>query len=457
MINFAAIAVYTRLLSPMDYGRYSLVLAGVGLCNLVFFQWLRVSLLRFLPAHVENPRELLSAILSGFSAVGLFVGFMGPLLAWLWPDLTWRGLIGLAVPLLWAEAWFELNLELARSKLQPLRYGLMSGLKAASSLGLGALLVLSGLRTYGPLTGLLLGALLAGVGLSWPEWKGVRPLASSRLLPGLLRYGLPLTTTFALGFVISTSDRFIIAWFLGEGPAGVYAAGYDLGQQPLILLMTVVNLAAYPLAVRALEHRGTEAAQAQVRKNATLLLAVAVPGAVGLAVLAPNIAGVLLGAGFREEGALILPWVAFAILMSGVRAYHFDLAFQLGRRTIGQVWVVGPAAALNFVLNLWWIPSLGILGAVYATAAAYLVALGLSAGLGRKVFVMRFPYAEAAKIMLATGIMAGALWPTLTYRGALPLAEQVFLGCLVYGIAALVLNVGGGRAQLLSLLRRVRA
>jgi len=449
LVNFLAIAVYTRLLAPEEYGRYALVVAGVGFFNVVFFQWLRLSLLRFLPAHLENPRPLLSTVLAGFSVLALLTGMVGLFLSWLWPDPVWRGLILLAVPLLWVQAWFELNLELARSRLQPVRYGLMSGVKAVSALVLGALAVLWGLGAYGPLLGLLAGMLLAVLLWGWLEWKRTVPYPSRSLLGELLRYGLPLTATFALGFVVSMSDRFLIAWFLGEGPAGMYAAAYDLGQQTLTLLMMVVNLAAYPLAVRALEQRGPEAARQQLRQNATLLLSVAFPAAVGLSLLAPNVTGVLLGEGFREEAARLLPWVALAILLSGVRAYHFDLAFQLGRYTLGQVWVVGAAALLNLVLNLLWIPFFGLLGAAYATFAAYLLALLLSIALGRRVFPLPIPYQDGLKIALASVLMGLLLWPSLKYQGLYALVAQVMVGSLAYVVLVGLFNVGGYRTKLL--------
>ena len=40
IINFGAIALYTRLLDPGSYGRYALVIAGVAFCQAVLFGWL---------------------------------------------------------------------------------------------------------------------------------------------------------------------------------------------------------------------------------------------------------------------------------------------------------------------------------------------------------------------------------------------------------------------------------
>lgn len=448
IVNFLAIAIYTRLLLPEEYGRYALVVAGVGLFNVFFFEWLKLSLSRFLPAKLENPKPLLAIVLSGFVSIALITGILGLFLAGIWPDPAWRGLIMLAVPLLWAQAWIELNLTLSAIKLQPVRYGLMNGVKAASALAVGILLVLWGFGAYGPLLGLLAGMIIASALWGREEWRGF-PLDVSRpLLRDILRYSLPLTATFALSFVISSSDRFIIAWLLGEGPAGLYSASYDIGQQSIILLMMAVNLAGYPLALRALEQKGANAAQEQLRRNGTLLLAVAFPAAVGMAVLAPNVSAVMLGGGFREDAILLLPWVALSILLAGLRAYHFDLAFHLGRHTIGLVGVVGVASLLNIVLNLWWIPRLGIIGAAYATFSSYLLALLLSAFLGRMVFSVPFPFRDFLKIFIASILMGLPLWPHRECLGISALVWQVLTGCVVYAALLGIFNVGRYRSRL---------
>lgn len=449
IINFLAIAAYTRMLSPDEYGLYALITAAVGFFNVVFFRWIQQALQRFLPAYLDNPRPLLSNILGSFSILVLLTGCLGLLLAWLWPDPTWRGLILLAVLLLWVQSWFELDLSLSATKLLPLRYGLINGVKAVISLTLGIFLVSWCLGAYGPLIGLLLGMLLPSVLWGWREWKGLTPMFSQPYLSKILHYGLPLTATFALVFVVDSSDRFLIAWFLGEGPTGVYAASYDLGLQTLSLLMTVVNIAAYPLTVRALEQKGIKTAQEQLSQNAILLLAIAVPAAVGMAVLAPNMSAVLLGISFREDATHLLPWVALAILLGGIKANHFDLAFQLGQNTMGQLWVSGAAALLNIILNLLWIPIFGLMGAAYATFVTFLLALLLSAAMGRRSFVLPIPYRAGLKITFASILMGLLLSFTLTYQGPYALIAQVILGVIIYIIILFLLNVGNSRTKLL--------
>lgn len=361
----------------------------------------------------------------------------------------------IAVPLLWAQAWFELNLELVRSRLQPQRYGLMSGLKAISALGIGVLLVLFWGGPYAPLVGLLLGMMLVAIFLARREWVGIRPDFSMEKTRGLLSYGLPLVATFLLGFVVSASDRFLIAAFMGEGPAGIYAAGYDIAQQSLTLLMVTANLAAYPLLVRTFEKNGLTAAQAQAKKSGTILFAIAMPASAGFAVLAPNIAAVMVGPAFREQAALLLPIIALSSLIAGAKAFHFDLAFQLGRWTTGQVWVLGIAAAVNVGLNIWWIPSFGLIGAAYATVVAYSVGLLLSVIMGRKVFVISFPIVEFVGVAVATAIMVLGIWPLMSLSGGAGLAIQICVGLGAYVLSILALNVANSRHYSVSFIKRL--
>ena len=113
LINFLALAVYTRLLTPEQYGQYALVLAGVALVQVVCFQWLGLCLARFLPANHDAPERFLSEIKFLFAMLALVFSAVGLVVALLWPDPVWQRLVALAVPLLTVHAWFELNLNYA--------------------------------------------------------------------------------------------------------------------------------------------------------------------------------------------------------------------------------------------------------------------------------------------------------------------------------------------------------
>jgi len=447
LINLLAIALYTRMLGPDEYGQYAIVVAAVSMLNAVFFSWLVLGVDRFLPAHGGRNQELIAAVAHGYLwLVGLTAILGGAIVLYFRQDQTLRWLVGLSVVMLWAQAWFELNLAVARSKFAPFRYGVLSVLKAGIALGLGAILIALGYGTKGALLGLLAGWILASVSFGWGEWMGVRLMRPDRnLLLNLSSYGLPLTILFFLNFLVSSSDRFLLGYLVSVGAAGVYAAGYDLAQQSIGLLMSAVNLAAFPLIVRALEGSGADAAREQLRKNAFLLLGIAVPAVAGLCMLSDNIGNVILGKAVSDDASLVIPLIAVAALLSGIKSFHVDLGFQLGRATHKLLWSVMGAAIVNILLNLWWIPLFGLVGAAYATIAAFAVGLCVSILLVRNIFVVPMPPRDTYKLLLASAAMALVLWPTASYQGPIALLMQITCGVTVYTLFLWLLNAGGFR------------
>ena len=446
LVGFATIIIYTRLLSPEAYGLYALVVTGAVMCNAIMYYWLSASLLRFLPQYQDNETDVLNAILSGFIFVSFLVGAGGMLLVLIWNESEWSGLISIGILLVWAQAWLTINLELVRSRLAPVRYGLISMLKAVVALGLGVVLVLLGYNSYGALIGLLIGFFVAGLWSAWDQWLSFKEWHFNWVLvKKLLAYGLPLTASFASAVIISSTDRFMLAGMISESATGLYAAGQGLVQQAIGVLMTMVNLAAYPLILRTLEKVGSDAARVQLRKNAILLLGIGLPVATVFIILAPNISKIFLGEEFQAAGIELIPWFAFAALLDGTRTYYFDLAFYLGKRTRMYFVVMSLAALLNVVLNLWFIPVYGLMGAVYASVIAQGVAIVLSAILGRWAFRLPTVFGDIFRLLIAALIMAVVLFILSHGDGVLLLVLSIVVGGVVYVGCVLALNPGGLR------------
>ncbi len=446
LINFLALVLYTRLLTPEQYGQYALVLAGLGLVQVVGFQWLGLCLARFLPANSDAPGRFLSEIKFLFATLAFLFSAVGLVVALLWPDPVWQRLLALAVPLLIAHAWFELNLIHAAAALKPSLYGRINLTKSAVALALGSLLAWVGLGAYSPLWGLLLGASLSTLVVGRGIWQGVKFIRPDpEKIKMLFAYGMPLAANFALVWVVASSDRFLLGWLLDVGSAGQYAVGYDLAQHSIGMLLMIVNLAAYPLAIHALERSGAEAARVQLRKNGAVIFSMAFAASAGVAVLAPLLGGLLLGAEYRDTAIELLPWVALAAALSGVKAYYFDIAFHLGRGTVKLVWISVAAAFVNVIFNLVWIPHYGILGAAYATVLAYLVGTVASAWLGRHFFVLPNIIPLVVSALIVAIPSAAAAWFAMQYDGWIGLGLGLLAGMLAAMLCAISINLVGIR------------
>ncbi|MDB5288941.1 MAG: hypothetical protein JWL69_182 [Phycisphaerales bacterium] len=449
ILSFLTIPLFTRLLQPVDYGRYALVVATVSLLNALLFQWLRLSLVRYLPAYKDDAPRLKSTLATAGGAMILALGVIAAILCVLPHTREWRPLVLPCWVMLAAQATFELCCEYSRAVLKPWRYMGLQVARAAASLVLGGGLILLGAGWWGPLAGVTAGMILAIAWVWRGDWAGVRIILDRAVLAKVCLYGIPISLTVALTVVIATSDRFLIACYMGEGSAGLYSVAVDFTSQTLFLLMMVIQLAVFPMAVRAFEHQGREAAQAQMKTNASLLMAVGVPSVIGLALLAPGISFCFLGSQYRQTAVGIMPLVAFGTFLAAFKAFHFDAAFQFAHRTIHQVWIVLIAAALNVALNLALIPGYGINGSAGASVAAYLFSIVLTVLMGRRYFVLPFPLRDCLRILAAGGAMAMLLYPCRGYHGLLAVAAQVAAGAALYGTVLLALNFMDLRATVL--------
>lgn len=450
LISFLAIPLFTRLMNPEGYGKYALVATTVALINALFFQWIRLSFVRFIPAAKGEPDRLKSTVLTcqllliviggaitlGIIAANHFI----PALA------GWGSVAGICWLVLAVQPIFELFCEEARANIQPRYFMALQLARTSLTTGLGALLIKLGLGWWGPLLGMFAGNMLPAIYAYRRGWLHTHFQIDREVLAKVCAYGIPLSLTVGLAFVIGSSDRYLIAYFLGDAAAGVYSVAVDFTSQTLTLLLMTVSMAIVPLAMLSWENNDHERAREQMRHNSALLLAIGIPAVIGLMVLAPNISHCFLGKTFRADAASIMPIIALGTFLSGYKAYYLDTAFQFVHQTIYQVWIVLFAAIVNIALNLVMIRPFGIIGAAGASVIAYLISMALTAYYGRRHFALPFPTLDFIQVLTAGGVMALLLYVTRDMRGGLALVLQVFTGGALYAIILVALNFLGLRA-----------
>lgn len=454
MFAFLSIPLFSRLLDPATYGKYALAMATVSLVSAVFFTWLPLGLVRFMPAQRHAPMAIKSTLLSS-AALLLMIATICAAVIWLVPAWhAWRSVTLACWVLLLTQVPYDLFCEYARSQLMPWRFMALQLTRSCMATFLGAALIWAGAGWWGGLAGLAIGMMIPVAITYRRDWSDARPIIDRQMLAKVARYAIPLSITYTLAVVISSSDRFLIAWLRGQDAAGLYSVAVDLTNRTLFLIMNVIYMAMYPLAIRALEDHGREAAQEQMRHNASLLLAVGVPSVVGMAVLSTSVSRCFLGECFRSTASGIIPLVALGSFLAAFKAFHWDAAFQFAHQTIHQVWIVLIVAAANIGLNLIFIPRFGINGAACASVIAYIVSIILTASIGRRYFAMPMPLRPLAQVLLATAIMTLVLWPLRSYRGVAAFPMQWAVSITVYVTVLMAQNFLDLRTSLIDVLRR---
>jgi len=399
--NFIALFVFTRLLLPKDYGQYAVFIAIVSTGSTMLFGWLKLSVLRFW-SEEKRRAALDEAISYAFKVLSLGSLLLAGAAFVIVPNAVpsssaaearqWLALI-LASTL--ALALYELQYETLRANLNPLAVLAMVVIRGTLFLLLGSMLVMLGFAAFAPALGQLAGlAVAVGIvgryaSLRFAPLQGDRLSRKARqlLFGELIPYGLPLSMSLFGAALVVYTDRLMIAYFKGSAEAGIYAASFELVNGFINLPMSALALASFPLMVRALSKSSGGEVLELSKSNFSMLMLVGVPVAAIVVFYSDVVSGVL-GANYENTASSILPLMAAAVFLNTVRMYHYDRAFHFSKRTNYLAGIMILAATANFFLNYALVPALGLKGAVYASIAAYAVALVMSAAIGRVQFVL---------------------------------------------------------------------
>lgn len=436
IINFAALALYTRLLSSGEYGEYIYVLALAGLVSASLFWWLRLSVTRILPSyHEASEHAIFMGVLIrfyiqllGILGVALIAGliiFNPPL----------KNIILASYPLLASIVVYELLLEVLRSNMNPKIFGFVSIIKSILMTFVGGALAYYGWGALGLIIGGIVGHTLAClIGVRWIPRGYINYAKDKEIQRKLFSYGIPLAISFGFTVVLAQSDRLLITWLMDTEAAGVYAAPYDLTWQSLGIIANIIGLSTFPKIVTVFERQGKEAVREQLAQCMALLCAVVFPASLGFYLVAPSFVSLMLGEEFRTAAIVLMPWIIGGSLLEALKTYYFDYAFHLSKKTLYQTFVLLVAAVVNIILNILMIPHYGIIGAAYATVIAYMLALGLSFWLGQRVFRLPVPARPFVHVLIGT-ISMGVGVKCMTFlvdAGIYLLIAQMGVGAVIY-------------------------
>ncbi len=442
IMAFAALSIYTHFLSPSEYGVYTLIFTGSVFLHNVIFNWLPAGTLRFWSNKSYDQDTFTSTlsrsyikILTGLLAIALVV----VIYYWGKPEALWA--INTYLILL-ALAIYTITQSIFSVKLKPTSYAYLTISYSSLALLSGTIFAYLGYGAMGVITGITIGLLVPALFAFKSTWLPYKKEAYDKdLFKKLWFYGLPLASAALLEELTKVTDRFMLAVLQDNSQAGLYAVGYDLSGNSILMIMSAISLAAYPVIIKLLDDDGKEAAMDYFHKYVILLIGVAVPSVVGLNLVGPGLVYLLIDEKFQGSVVILLPWITSAVFLMGLQAFYFDLAFQLGHRVIMIVKIGVVIAVVNLSLNYWLIPTMGINGAAIATLSSFAIGSILSVIIGRKHFTLPFPIKEFTKIVLASLVMGFCLWWLKDYRGWGWLALQLGVGMISYLVMMIAFNI----------------
>jgi O-antigen/teichoic acid export membrane protein len=461
-VSVISIIVFTRLLSTQAFGAYNLAFSVMMVAQSVLFFAHNLALTRFYASAADEAatRVFLKTMYTMFLAIAAVAVVVAIVAAVLARNSPFRAEFGdtmwLILPLLLLRALVGTNQTVNRAANRMARFNGIECLHALVGLAAGILLVRLGMPTGGAVVaGLVAGALIcAGLDIGLLRNLWARVAIDRATLVEVLEFCWPLVLSYAVGCTLQYADRFIVSSDNGAAALGVYVVAFSLVDRPISLICLSVAAGTFQVAVDTYIQEGPQAGRIQAGRNGAALLGLTVPACIGLMLTNRAIAGVLVGAEFREGVAALIPIMAVTSLLRGFAQHYVEHAFHLANRSRRLFAVYAPSAVGNILLSALLVPRFGMVAAAYSALACQALAILVGWWAAQRVLPLWLPGREIARIGVCAAAMTAALLAIPRPSGLLGLSVSIAVGVVSYVGSGLIVNLGGIRGLLLGRLTR---
>jgi len=248
-----------------------------------------------------------------------------------------------------------------------------------------------------------------------------------------LRYSLPLVPHLLLVWVMMGSDLFILQYYRPMSEVGIYSLGYTLGFA-FFVVTGALSRAWSPIYYRYADDPKQQRELSRVVTTMVGLMLVVV--SCSLLFLKEAVALITVEAFYAI--ALIIPWVGLAALFHVIYISYVNMLFYDKRNSWVAMASAG-AALTNIGLNIMLVPEYGMQAAAITTALAYLLQMGVVAGLASRLRVLpklssKLLYVLSACVALSLCGYGVDQWHLQWFGAVIKLGLMLaLLGALYYG------------------------
>ena len=377
-LGFLLLPLYTRALTPSEYGRLAVILAVTTAAGFVFSFGLEFALFRGFFQLASDPsgqRRLVDSLWT-FVIVAALVAAL-TISAVAAPFLPSDGIVrpaDLAIGLLAAALLVSATtvpLALIRAQQRLREYVVLSGIYAGATAALTLVMIVvldAGVRGW--LIAMVMANALAFVAACRIiPFRRPDPFDRRLVREGLV-LGLPLIPHFLGHWALLLADRAVLSGLVSTAAVGVYTLGATIALPAMILVQALGTAFMPGYAAAATNDADRSRLPGLVTVQAVSVLAICL----SVALLGPNFVAIIAPPEYHEAAPLI-PWFVLGYAFLGLYSIPINgLSLGMGRTKF--VWIATVAAAgANIALIYLLVPDHGIVAAAIASAIGYLVLL----------------------------------------------------------------------------------
>lgn len=455
VIGFLLIPVFTRFMSPADYGVLALCMTTAGMLKIFSLAGIPSAMFRSYihVARTDDERRQVQAtaffalLVVGLGVLALCVGLREVLARWIFGSAEQADFIVMIAMVNFFGIVHAYRNATFRIHDQSTRFAAFTFVHFAVGLALSLALVV-GLRqgAWGAMTANVLAMMI--MALMFLPWCIARLGGgySGRALREMLEFGVPLIPFGVAVWVMNLSDIYILRIFSEPAEVGIYTLGYRFGLG--VYILTNALKTAYPKVIFT-EGRSDQAPALFARVVTYYAVGVGF-FCLGVSVFAPQL---ILMADSRFHAAwAIIPLVVWGYFFHGVVPI-LQVGFDLRNKTRYLAVIYMGAAVVNVALNLIFVPRFGMMGAAVTTLVTFALLPVPVYVISARLYPLHLEWGRLGRVVLVLGALGGVV-VLLPFESMLALSAAKAGLCLA--VAPALYLTGFFTSEELGKLRRLR-
>jgi len=261
-----------------------------------------------------------------------------------------------------------------------------------------------------------------------------------KLIKHYVSYGLPLTITPLLWWILQTGDQYVIGYFIGAKAVGIYALSYSICRL-IRVIFDPIQMILFPVLSKSWNENDKDSAKMYFTYAYKYTFMIVIPAMFGLSLLAEPTLTLISSKEF------IVGYKLIPIISVGVALYiFFQLAItllMLDKNTKKVSKMLLFLSTFNLLLNLILVPFFGYFGAAISTLLTFFI----SAILGIRIILkmgFNLMWKFLLKYVFASSIMGMAVYLLrifLNVHEMLKLILILLFSILIYFSILYLINV----------------
>lgn len=401
IVGFFLLPVYTRFLTPSDYGILEILVTTTSVLTIFLIFGMDNSLFRF--SFDSKDKEYQNCVLATTNVflwgLAIFVttilvlnaGFFSQLL---FHQRNYAILLNIAFLAATMAAIYKIPMSIFRINNEPTKYTVISVVQILLTASFCIFFVVALKKgVLGIMSGGLIAAVVAALVAYYLTRHRISLSFSFDLLKSMLKYAIPVIPAGLALWILNLSDRYFLLIFSTTRELGLYAIGARFAS--VVGLAIVAFSLAWPQAAFSVLDQDTK--NKLYARTLTYFVFAGCSIALVLSLFSSELVSLMTTEAFFQAAGVI-PILALGSVLSGCYTI-FALGMHITKKMGMIFWVTAIPAGLNLVLNYFLIPPYGMMGAAWATLISYLLMAFLSWRASERVYHIKYEWGSIGKIV----------------------------------------------------------